>query len=63
MNTRLTHDYSPLLPGSKAEQAAINARREMMNVFSSREPSKVARRKSWEERMNQRAEGFHFPRR
>lgn len=49
MRTRKTSDYSPTLPGSSAEQAAINARREMMKTFESRgqvvhEKSKWARK-------------------
>lgn len=58
MNTRRTHDYSPLLPGSKAEQAAINARREMMNALSNRVVHEGPRRKTWTERMAAKAKGF-----
>lgn len=58
MRTRKTHDYSPLLPGSKAEQQAINARREMMNTLASRQSDSTPQRKSWEQRMVERAEGF-----
>lgn len=32
---RFTNDYSPTMPGSKQEQAAYNARREMMNQLDS----------------------------
>lgn len=38
MRTRKTSDYSPCTPGSKEEQAAINARREMLKAFEGRGP-------------------------
>lgn len=31
---RLTADYNPTRPGSREQNQAINARREMLNVFS-----------------------------
>ena len=37
MNTRRTADYSPIRKGSKAEQQAINARREMLQLLVVRE--------------------------
>jgi hypothetical protein len=51
MNTRRTADYSPTMKGSKAENAAINARREMMNIFASRPAPVFKRRKTWAEAM------------
>ena len=43
MHTRTTSDYTPTLKGSRDENAAFNARREMMNVFAA---SSVPRRRS-----------------
>lgn len=55
MRTRKTHDYSPLQKGSKTEEQAINARREMMNTFASRgEP--VYEKSKWSRRMEMRVE-------
>lgn len=51
MNTRRTSDYSPTMKGSKAENAAINARREMMNTFASIPAPVIKRRKTWAEKM------------
>lgn len=36
MRTRKTSDYSPTMKGSKEEQQAIQARREMLKIFESR---------------------------
>lgn len=67
MNTRKTHDYTPTRPGSREENQAINARREMMNGFANRvvkpEPRRKTERSSspngyWEERMERKAKGF-----
>lgn len=43
MHTRRTADYSPCRPGSKAENQAYNARREMMNSFASSTPRHITR--------------------
>lgn len=51
MNTRRTADYSPTMKGSKAENAAINARREMLKVFESRPVPVFKRRKTWAQQM------------
>lgn len=58
MNTRRTADYSPTLKGSKEENQAINARREMIATFASAPVAAVSRRKSWAERMAMKAKGF-----
>ena len=57
MRTRKTADYSPTKKGSKEENQATNARREMLATFASRQavpeqPSK------WHRRMAKRAAGF-----
>lgn len=54
MHTRATSDYTPTMPGSKDENAAIVARKEMMKVFASREYKPKPTRKTWRERMRQR---------
>lgn len=38
MWSRATSDYTPTRPGSRAENAAINARREMINLIASTPP-------------------------
>lgn len=58
MRTRKSSDYSPLLKGSKEEQAAINARREMLNTFASKgEP--VIEKNKWARKM-EKATGKMF---
>lgn len=44
MNTRTTSDYTPTRPGSRQENQAINARREMMNAISQRTVREPRRR-------------------
>lgn len=62
MHTRATYDYTPTMPGSKDENAAIAARKEMMKVFAGRVGRIVDHsRKAWRERMRQRAAGFDSP--
>lgn len=58
MHTRRTADYSPCRPGSKAENQAYNARREMMNALAGRAIHASPTRKTWAERMTKRARGF-----
>lgn len=60
MHTRKTSDYSPTRPGSKAENAAIVARAEMMKVFSERDPAKEKEsyEQKWQRRMYEKAHGF-----
>jgi hypothetical protein len=58
MFTRATSDYSPLRPGSREENEAIHARKEMMAVFASRTPKEEPKRKGWRDRMRLRAKGF-----
>lgn len=58
MHTRSTSDYSPCKKGSREENMAIVARREMMHILDSRIPKKEKRRKTWRERMAGRAKGF-----
>lgn len=58
MHTRRTSDYTPTMPGSKAENQAINARREMLKTFESTPLHKSSKSKTWEQRMLSRAEGF-----
>ena len=42
---RTTNDYTPTMPGGKEEMAAINARREMLNVLAMpRNPGKPERK-------------------
>lgn len=60
MHTRRTSDYSPTMKGSKAENAAINARKEMMSVFATAPAPVITRRKTWEQRMALRAKGFEI---
>ena len=66
MHTRATSDYTPTMPGSKDENAAIVARKEMMKVFASRECKPKPSRKTWRERMRFRtmhiaSEAFDSP--
>ncbi len=60
MHTRKTSDYSPTRSGSKAENAAIVARAEMMKVFSGRDPAKEKESsdQKWQRRMYEKAHGF-----
>lgn len=58
MRTRKTSDYSPCMKGSKEEQAAINARREMMKTFESR--GQVEHEKSKWARKMEKATGKSF---
>lgn len=57
MRTRRTHDYSPTKKGSKEEQAAINARREMLNLMTS-QPVEQEKPDKWTIRMLKKAKGF-----
>lgn len=43
LTARTINDYSPTRPGSRAENRAINARREMMAVIASTNPHKPTR--------------------
>ena len=58
MRTRKTSDYSPLKPGSKAEQTAINARAEMLATFASIPTKEETNRNRWQTRMEKNAKGF-----
>lgn len=58
MFSRNTSDYSPTRPGSKAENQAINARREMLKHLSERRVPHIPKRKTWAERMERKARGF-----
>lgn len=58
MHTRATSDYTPTMPGSKDENAAIVARKEMMKVFASREYKPKPTRKTWRDRMRQRTSNY-----
>lgn len=58
MHTRRTSDYTPCLPGSKEENQAYNARREMMKTFADRPAIQGPARKTWTQRMTERAAGF-----
>lgn len=59
LHGRRTADYSPLLVGSKEEQRAISARREMLDFFKAMPEYREVKRKGWLERMTKRAAGFH----
>lgn len=58
MYTRKTSDYSPTMKGSKAEQQAIRARKEMLAVFASIIVKPAVRRLSWAQRMEKKAKGY-----
>lgn len=55
MRSRKTSDYSPCKAGSKEENQAVNARREMMNLFASRGKPEYEKSK-WARRMEMRVE-------
>lgn len=44
LTARTINDYSPTRPGSRDENRAINARREMMALLASATPHKPARK-------------------
>ena len=58
MRTRKTSDYSPCMKGSKEEQAAINARRDMLKVFASQSEPQYSSSK-WARKM-EKATGKTF---
>lgn len=59
MRTRKTSDYSPCPKGGSAEQAAINARREMMKTFAARGPV-VHEKSKWARKMEKSTgKSFH----
>ena len=58
MRTRKTADYSPTMKGSKEEQQAVQARREMLKLFEHKEPI-VHPKSRWARRM-EKATGKTF---
>lgn len=56
MRSRKTSDYSPCKAGSKEENQAVNARREMMNLFASRGEVVHSEKSKWARRMELRVE-------
>lgn len=58
MNSRQTADYSPTKKGSREENEAIRARKEMLGWFAAAAKPEAPKRKTWEQRMMQRARNF-----
>lgn len=62
MHTRATSDYTPTIKGSREENEAVHARKEMMKVFAGREAKPEVKRKTWRERMRLKACKYkHMP--
>lgn len=51
MRTRSTSDYSPTMKGSKEENQAVQARREMLKVFAGQDEPQYSKSK-WARKMH-----------